>query len=364
MLELDGTFGEGGGALLRCALALSTLTQTPFKINNIRAGRPKGGLKAQHLTAIKALKEMSGAKSSDVALGTKEMWFHPGLVKSGTYTIDIGTAGSITLLLQSLILPCMFAPGKVTLEVIGGTCGKWQAGVDYLKHLLIPQLERFVAKIDLKILKRGYYPKGGGKIVLEISPKIKCKKSVTPIDVLEAIQSEVKPIRLFTQGNIEQVRGVVNLSSDLEEGGIGHRIVRAAQSNLSALDVPINISVETGNSLSSGGELILYSVHSMAGEIDLTNPIRLCGDALLDVKKSSEDVAKEAAQELLGEIKSEAACDEHLCDQLIQFMALLPASIVKTSKVSEHTKTNIHVAEKFLDVKFNIEGEVIKVEKK
>jgi RNA 3'-phosphate cyclase len=364
MIELDGTYGEGGGSLLRCALALSTLTGKPFKINNIRANRPKGGLKAQHLTSINALKEMSSAKTSEIELGSTEMWFHPGIIKSGTYTLDIGTAGSITLALQSLILPCLFAPGKITLEIHGGTCGKWQASVEYLQHLLLPQLARFVQKIDVKILKRGYYPKGGGKIIVEITPKIKQKSFSTFEEFFDAVSKEIKPVRLFTQGDLEQIRGIIHLSEDLHERDIGHRIVQSAKSSLAQCTAPINIAVESQNTLSSGGELILWSIHSISGEVDMTNPVRLSGDALLDQRKSAQDVGKEAAEELLNEINSKSAADSFLADQLILYMSMLPASIIKTSKITNHTTTNLYVAEQFLEVTFSIDENVIKVEKK
>src|SRR3989338_6026985 len=171
MLTLDGTHLEGGGSLVRVALALSALTGKPFKITNIRANRSEPGLKAQHLHAIKALTQLCQAETNPIDIGTRELTFKPGKIKKGIYSIDIGTAGSITLLLQALILPSLFAPGKVTLNITGGTCGKWQASVDYLQHLLLPHLQRFVEKIELKIIKRGYYPAGGGEIILEISLK-------------------------------------------------------------------------------------------------------------------------------------------------------------------------------------------------
>src|SRR3989338_7539350 len=175
MIQLDGRYGEGGGALVRTALALSTLTGKSFEVKDIRAGRPNPGLKAQHLTAINALKEITGAETNKIFLGSTGLSFIPGRVKRGIYNIDIGTAGSITLLLQALILPCLFAPGKVTLIVRGGTCGKWQASVDYLQNVLLPHLQKFAKRIELKILKRGYYPKGNGLVQLEISPKYKNK---------------------------------------------------------------------------------------------------------------------------------------------------------------------------------------------
>jgi len=362
MIELDGNYGEGGGSLMRVALAVSTLTGKPFRIENVRAGRPQPGLKPQHLTGITALKEISGAKSDDVEIGTTELWFQPGKVKGGNYTIDIGTAGSITLLLQAIVLPCIFAPSKVTLTIKGGTCGKWQASVDYLKELLIPHLQRFVKKIDLRIIKRGYYPKGGGEIILEISPKYKSLENLQDDDN----NNLGDVISIIEQGKLEQIRGVLNLSQTLAEKQIDERIVNAAKSSLSSLSskgIPINIRTEQSNTYSVGGELLLWSVHSQDGDTALPNPIRLGGDALLEKNKTSEQVGKEAAQELVEEIDSEAAVDKFLADQLLQFMALFPGSKIKTSKVTKHCLTNIYVLEHFLPVKFNVEGNVISVEK-
>jgi RNA 3'-terminal phosphate cyclase (ATP) len=355
MIELDGNYGEGGGALLRVAMAMSTLTKKPFKIKNIRANRPKPGLKQQHLTGIKALIEISGAKVSTTEFGATELEFIPGEVKGGTYTIDIGTAGSITLLLQSLILPCMFGPSKVTLEIIGGTCGKWQAGVDYLQNLLLPHLEKFVSKISMSILKRGYYPKGGGKIILEISPKLKLKNYTNVNEFLKVLNEKVSKINLTEQGEIQQIKGIINLSENLTEMMIGERVVKSTKMMLEDLDVPTNIDIQVAQTHSSGGELLLWSVHSKKEGIDMENPIRLGGDALLEKGKSSQEVGKEAVNEVLQEIQNKACCDEHLTDQIIPFMALLNDSKIITSKISNHSKTNIYVIEQFLDVKFVID---------
>ncbi|MBI4981070.1 hypothetical protein HZC30_05955 [Candidatus Woesearchaeota archaeon] len=149
MIQLDGSYGEAGGALVRVALALSTLTGQEFKVTNIRANRPEPGLKAQHLEAINALKQICTAETNEIKLGTTELYFTPGKIKRGIYEIDIGTAGSISLVLQALILPCLFAPGKVTLKIKGGTCGRWQASVYYLQNILLPHLHRFAEKIEL-----------------------------------------------------------------------------------------------------------------------------------------------------------------------------------------------------------------------
>ena len=362
MIELDGSHLEGGGALVRVALALSTLTNQPFKVNNIRAGRPKPGLKAQHLASIKSLKEICDAKTSDVELGTTEFWYHPGKIKKGKFDVDIGTAGSITLLLQALILPSLFAPGKVTINIKGGTCGKWQASVDYLQNLLLPQLRRFVDKIEMKILRRGYYPRGGGEISLEVTPRLKLKNQDNFNSFYDEIQFKTSKIDLAQQGTLEQIRGTINVSLELQDKEVGDRIKRMAESALKQFDVPKNVRVEYTNAQSIGGEVLLWGLFSKDGKMDYDNPIVLGGDALIEQGKSSEEIGKEAANELKERIYSESAVDEHLTDQLIQFMGLRLGSKIKSEKVSNHTKTNIYVVEKFLPVKFIVEGNVVSVQ--
>ncbi len=355
MIEIDGSYLEGGGSIARVAMALSALTGKEFKMDKIRSGRKQPGLKAQHLMAIKALKEICGAETNEVEIGSTKLEFKPNKLKKGVFEIDIGTAGSITLLLQALLLPCMFAPGKVTLRIKGGTSGKWQASVDYLQNVLLPHLKKFVSKISVKILKRGYYPKGGGEVLVEVSPKFK-------LEDLKNGLKEVKRIELTEQGNLEQVKGVVNCSRTLEKAEVGGRIKKSAEEGLKKLDCPIDISVEYAESLSPGGEAVLWAVFSKGGKIDFNNPVILGGDALAEKGRSSEEVGKEAALELISEINSRGCVDKHLGDQLLIFMSLLPGSKVKVSKVTEHCKTNMYVIEKFLDVKFKITGKEISVE--
>ena len=351
MIELDGSYREGGGALVRVALALSALTGQEFNVINIRAGRKDPGLKAQHLEAIKALQQICQAKTNDIALGSTELQFTPGKIKSGTYEINIGTAGSITLLLQALILPCMVAPSKITLTITGGTCGKWQASVDYLQNVLLPHLRKFVEKIDLKILKRGYYPKGGGKVLLEIRPKFK-KYAEMP--------GTVPLINLVEPGTLEQIRGVVNVSSELQEKKVAERISSAAQESLKKYAVPCTLRTEYAAAPSIGGDALLWAVFSTHGDIPDHNPVILGSDALVEPSKSSERIGKEAAEKLAIEIDSGAAVDHYVADQLIPFMALLPGSTINASAVSNHAQTNIYVVEKFLPVKFMVEGKSIR----
>ncbi len=364
MIILDGNYGEGGGALVRTALALSALTEQEFKVTNIRAGRTDAGLKPQHLTAIKTLKEFCHAETNSIDIGSTELHFKPGKIKKGVYDIDIGTAGSITLLLQALILPSLFAPGKVTFNITGGTCGKWQASVDYLQNILLPYLNRFVEKIEMKIMKRGYYPKGQGLIKLEISPRFNIHKYESFTALLEELPFKVPKIVLLEQGKLEQVRGTVNVSVELQEKEVGERIKNAITGSVKHYDVPINIRVEYAKAESIGGEALVWGVFSKDGKVDYDNPVLLAGDALVEKNKSSEEIGKEAAEELKKQIEARAAVDHHLADQLIQFMSLLPGSKIRAGEVSKHAETNMYVGEKFLPVAFKVEKNVVSVEEK
>jgi RNA 3'-terminal phosphate cyclase len=361
MIKLDGSYGEGGGALVRTALAISTLTGKPFEVNNIRAGRPNPGLKAQHLTAIKALKEICGSKTSDVELGTEEFWYHPGKIKRGIYEFDIGTAGSISLFLQAVTLPCLFAPGKVTIKVKGGTCGKWQASVDYLQNVLLPHLQKFVDKIELKVLKRGYYPKGEGEVQLEINPRYNIQNYETFEEFNEDIKLRTAKIDLTEQGTLEQIRGNVNISAELQDSEIAERIKRSAESSLKEFEVPINIRTEYKTTSCVGGEIVLWALFSKDGRMDPDNPVILGADALIEKSKSSEQIGKEAAEKLKLEINAKEPVDRFLADQLILSISLLSGSKLSSREISKHSLTNIYVVEQFLDLGFKIEGKIIQV---
>ena len=177
----------------------------------------------------------------------------------------------------------------------------------------------------------------------------------------EDLQPKCAAIQLIEQGKVEQVKGVINLSLELEEKNVAERIQKVAVDSLRSLSVPVNIRIESVQSLSTGGEIMLWAVCSQKGKVDYDNPVLLGGDALIELGKRSEDIGKEAAQELLQEIHSGAAADIHLADQLIMFMGLLPGSEILSSDVSKHALSNMYVVEKFLPVKFGVEGKKIKV---
>src|SRR5881396_3860558 len=170
MLEIDGSFGEGGGQILRSCLALSAVMGKEVRIFNIRAGRAEPGLKAQHLTGARALAQICGASSKGLKIGSTELIFNPGRVKAGSFHFDVGTAGSITLVLQTLMPLLPFALGKVEVAITGGTDVKWSPPIDYLRLVTLPLLARMGMQASILVVKRGHYPKGGGIVRLKASP--------------------------------------------------------------------------------------------------------------------------------------------------------------------------------------------------
>ncbi|MBU2561121.1 MAG: RNA 3'-terminal phosphate cyclase [Nanoarchaeota archaeon] len=336
MIQLEGDYLEGGGQLVRNALALSTITGKPFEVNNIRKGRKVPGLKAQHIHCVEALKKLCNAKAEGVEPGSTWLRFEPGKIEPKTVSVDIGTAGSVSLLLQSLLLPAMLAGGKVRLKIRGGTAGKWAMPFDFFNEVFVPQLRRY-ADIDCKLVRRGYYPKGGGEIDLKIKGKY----------TFEDLASAPK-IDLVKQGYLMQIKGASHASADLEKAQVAERQAGAAKQVLSKLNVPAQIATTYSETLSTGSEITLWAVFSLQeDDVDVSNPIRLGADALGEPGKRAELVGEEAAKKLLSEIESGVAVDSHLADNLILFIAVFGGQL-KTSEITDHTKTGVYVVEKFL----------------
>ncbi|MBU1199319.1 MAG: RNA 3'-terminal phosphate cyclase [Nanoarchaeota archaeon] len=348
-IELDGSHGEGGGAILRQALALSAITGKAFKIINIRKGRCNSGLAPQHLGCVNAAKDLCNAEVSGHFIGSTEVDFKPSEIKGGRFKINIGTAGSVTLLLQALILPSVFSGKKIFFDIIGGTDVKWSQPFDYFKFVFLPQMKRY-ADVEANLFKRGYFPRGGGEIKLTIQGKY-------------TLSDDIPAILLIERKKLLQIRGVSHASMDLEDARVSQRQEASAKLQLESLKVPINIKLEYSKSLSTGSGLALWAMYGDE-ELDFENPIVLGADSLGDKGKKSELVGKEAADNLMKFINSDAAVDPYLADQLIPFMAVAGTGLIKTTEVSKHVKSNIYVAEKFCDVKFTIQDNIITCEKK
>tara|TARA_B100000315_G_C14594649_1_gene598030 strand:+ start:957 stop:2009 length:1053 start_codon:yes stop_codon:yes gene_type:complete len=341
MININGAHLEGGGQIIRTALALSTITGKPFTVTDIRKGRKRAGLKAQHLHCIKGLQELCGAKVTDAHIGSESLTFVPGEIMPKTIKIDIGTAGSITLLTQALILPCLFAEKETRLKIIGGTDVQWSPLFDYFNSVLVPQLRKY-ANIEVILEKRGYYPKGQGKVDIKIKPKFL-------ID-----DKDIPKIDLMDQGTIVKINGNINASKQLSENKVAERIAQSAKLNLGAIEALKEVTVEYVDTLSVGVGVTLNARYSSGDSFkDEFNPVILGADLLGEKSKVSEDLGKECALALLDEINSQAAVDKHLADHLIPYLGLFGGSM-RVSEITNHTLTNIYVTELFLGKKFSV----------
>ena len=243
MIHLDGSYHEGGGQIVRTALALSTITGKPFEINNIRKGRTKPGLKNQHLYCIKALEELCNAKTEGAELGSCNLRFEPGKIIPKTINIDIGTAGSITLMLQALMLPSLFAPTPIQLNIKGGTDVKWSMPFDFFNNLFLDFTEKF-AEVNINLIKRGYFPKGNGKVEIKIIPKYDIQLFSSFEEFISKLRQEIKPLNLTTQNPLQKISGISHASNMLEKAEVATRQAKAAKQKLSNLEVPIDIKTE------------------------------------------------------------------------------------------------------------------------
>ncbi|MHC1601407.1 MAG: RNA 3'-terminal phosphate cyclase [Candidatus Nezhaarchaeales archaeon] len=336
LVEIDGSMLEGGGQILRMSIALSAVTGVPIKVFNIRAKRKDPGLKAQHMTAIKAVASLVDAEVKGLALKSQELFFKPRTIKSGNFKFDVGTAGSTTLVLQSLLPAAAFAPSKVHVEVIGGTDNPLAPPVDYIDSVLRPLVAKMGYAFEVNVLRRGFYPKGGGIVRASTSPVVK-----------------LMPIKLEEQGDVKIVRGI-SYSSRLPDH-IARRMANSASRILknAGLDVEIKLEIlQPGHpkcALNPGCGIVLWA--------ETTKGLVLGADSLGEIGKPAEKVGEEAARKLLDEINGGATVDRHAADQLIVYMTLADGeSIIKTSELTMHTLTCIELSKILMpEVSFSIE---------
>jgi len=337
IVEIDGSMLEGGGQILRTSVALSALTGKPVKIFNVRARRNPPGLRYQHLTAIKTVGALTEAEVEGLEVGSTEVKFNPKTIKSGSFSFNVGTAGSITLILQALAPVAAYAPGEVKVEITGGTNTKWSPPVEYVKEVLFPTLEKMGFKGQLETVRRGFYPEGGGLVRAGFQPVKK-----------------LKPLSFTVQDEIEEVRGLV-YSCRLPRH-VGERMVRAATRKLREAGYPEPVfEVETLQqdhpkcSIGAGCGIIII--------VRFKNGCLMAADSLGEKGKPAERVGMEAAEKLISQLRTSAPIDVHLADQLTVWMALADGvSQIKASKLSLHTLTAIEVCKRFLEAEFEVEG--------
>ncbi len=326
-IEIDGSHGEGGGQILRTSVALSGATGKPIQIHRIRAGRPKPGLSPQHLHAIRSVQLLTDADVRGLKLGSEEVSFNPGKVRKGHYEIDVGTAGSVSLVLQTALLPALSSGGKVELVVKGGTDVPMSPPVDYIKNVFLPLIGRMGADADLVLRERGHYPKGGGEIEVMVDPALP------------------RGLKIEDKGGLKMVYGISHCTN--LPAHIAQRQRDAANNVLKkALSINAQINNEVSKGVGAGSGVVVWA------EFENT----ILGTSSLGRRgKRAEIVGGEAMNSLVRMIKSFVTVDDHMADQLLPYVALARGMSSFRCTLTSHVVTNIHTVERILGPRFRIE---------
>ena len=320
---LDGSIGEGGGQILRTALSLSVVTGKPFFIENIRAGRERPGLLRQHLAAVLAAAEIGDAAVEGAHAGSTQLSFKPSAIKPGKYNFAVGTAGSGTLVLQTILPALMTANEPSYITIQGGTHNQAAPPFDFLAKTFLPQIERMGPRVLVTLEKYGFYPAGGGRFEVEIHP---C--------------STLTPIHLEERGPVERPK-VHAIVANLDRK-IAQREVSVAAGLLQLAEEEQQITF-TNNS-PGPGNVVMIEVKS-AALVEVFTSFGKMG-------VSAEKVGADAAAQVSAYLASEAAVSEHLADQLLLPMALAGGGSFTTAAISSHAQTNMDIIKRFLSVSF------------
>jgi RNA 3'-terminal phosphate cyclase (ATP) len=314
MITIDGSQGEGGGQILRSALALSMTTGQPFRIFNIRAGRPKPGLMRQHLTCVQAAEAVCGGRATGAAVGAQELEFHPGAPRPGEYHFAIGSAGGTMLVLQAVLPALLRAGGGSRIVIEGGTHNKAAPPFEFFSRCLAPLLERTGAGIAARLERHGFYPVGGGRIVVEVQPA-----------------SVPRPLVLTERGERLGIKATAIVSKISRE--VGEREVRVLSSRLSLSDGEAEI--RTVNDAPGAGNVVLV-------ELRYEHVTEVCS-SIGELGRAAESVARGAADEARAYITSRRPVGLYLADQLMTPLAVLAGGRYAASRLTDHARTNMEV---------------------
>lgn len=329
LLSIDGSFGEGGGQIIRTAVSLSAITGRAIEVFNVRARRSRPGLQPQHLAAVRAAASLCGANLMGDSTGSVHFRFEPTHpVASGDYHFDIGTAGAAPLVVQTVLLPLCFATGPSTVRVLGGTHVPHAPTAEYLENIYFPTLQELGLDADFTYSSAGFYPKGGG----EVSVRIGGSGQISSLDWRE-------------RGAVQEVRAHIvtaNLPDDVT--------TRGAQTIEKAMKfIKRAITIETRKKLSLGpGAAVVLSAQSQSGRAGFS--------AVGERRLPMERVASAPCEEFARWLQAGVTCDEHLADQLVLPLAFATSpSYWTTPAVTEHLRTVIWVVEQFLSVEAHVE---------
>jgi len=335
MLVIDGSYGEGGGQILRTALSLAAVLQRPVRIERIRAGRPQPGLRPQHLTAVRAAAAVCGATLSGDHVGSGQLTFQPGHPpRPGHYAFDVsqvagaGSAGAVSLVFQTVLLPLALADGPSHVELRGGTHVAWSPPFHYLAHVYLPALAKLGITADVRLGRWGWYPRGGGEMTAHIPGR-----------------ARLRPHEFVERGDLLRLWGI-SAASRLPKH-VRQRQARQAQARLAAEGFVVEIQEVDAPSIGPGTCVFLCAEHER-----ITAGFSAYGRRGLP----AEQVADAAVDSLLAYEAGSGAVDPHLADQLVLPLALAGGALT-TTQVTRHLITNVWVVERFLGRRFEWEGE-------
>jgi RNA 3'-terminal phosphate cyclase (ATP) len=328
-IKIDGGFGEGGGQILRTALSLSCITGLPFELFNIRKGRKKPGLMPQHITCVDAVSSISSGRVSGGKTGSTSLMFVPQKIIPGNYVFDIKTAGSISLVAQTLLPPLLFADSPSHITIKGGTHVPFSPTYHYISEVFIPMLHKIGIELGSSLSRYGFYPKGGGEAGFTILPAKKIK----------GLNQTSKGALLSIDGYSGVSRLPVSIAERQKNALL--KKIHPLSADLRILDVP-----------SSGAGTFVF----LKGEYEHA----LSGFSSLGKRgKTAESVGIEASKAFIDFHNSPSFLDPYLSDQIVIYLGLsTESSAYTTSRITQHLLTNLWVIEKFLNVTYEIEGKI------
>jgi len=327
MITIDGSAGEGGGQILRTSLALSLVTGKPFRIVNIRAGRSKPGLLRQHLTAVQAATQIGDAVSDGAEIGSRELVFRPEAIRPGEYRFAIGTAGSTTLVLQTILPALILAGGPSRLTLEGGTHNPFAPPFDFLARTFLPQLARFGSTIEARLTRAGFYPAGGGRMEIDITPV----SQLTRVELLERGEDRGRRVTAH----------LAALGKDIAERAFAQIEKRLAWPRAWCEIVEHPAACGPGFVLS--------------GEI-ASEQIAETFTGFGEKAVRAEQVADAFVDQVRHYLAGSAPVGEYLADQLLLPMALAGGGKFHALGISLHARTNIEVIQQFLPVRIETEA--------
>lgn len=331
MIKIDGSYGEGGGQVVRTACALAAVTGNDLHIYNIRKNRKRTGLRTQHLEGIRCLKELCSGELEGDTLGSGEIVFRTGVITSNRIKAKINTAGSLSLILQTLLFPSFFSPENINIQMKGGATDTYLAPtIDYTRHLLLDILGRINLRANIRVSKKGFYPAGGAILDVEVFPGFP--------------ETFYCPDR----GKLLSVLVTSGASGHLRGARVAERQAESAEKTLHQIMGRVEIikDVEYFSTISPGSQITIVGKYenSSIGSCELGRP-----------GKRAEVVGEEAANNYLIEHQSGASLDRHACDQILPYLAMAKGrSLFTTPEITLHASTNIWVIQKFLDRNFTI----------